>query len=92
MIGIEDKEEGFKIWRLGGWQGNSAIEEMNEVKGDALLYWAVTQGQEMKAFEWVKYAVGHHVLEKQFTGELETRGGGPRKGTRMIWGNLQGES
>lgn len=56
MIGIEDKE-GFKIWRLGGWQDNSAIEETNEVKGEALLYWVITQGQEIKAFEWVKYAV-----------------------------------
>lgn len=50
-----DEEEGSKIWRLGGWEDNSTIEEMNEVKREAVLYRVIAQRQEMKAFEWVKY-------------------------------------
>lgn len=30
MIGIEDEEESSKIWRLGGGEDTSAIEEVNE--------------------------------------------------------------
>lgn len=31
MIGIEEEEDS-KIWSLGGWEDNSAAEEMKEVK------------------------------------------------------------
>lgn len=51
-----DEEEGSKIWKLGDWEDNSAI-EINKVKREAVLYRAIAQRQEMKAFEWVKYTV-----------------------------------
>lgn len=53
----EDDEGGSKIGRLHGWEDSAAIEELNEVKREALLNGAIAQGQEMKAFEWVKYTV-----------------------------------
>jgi len=31
------KRKTLNIWSLGGWEDNSAAEEMNEVKTEALL-------------------------------------------------------
>ena len=50
MIAIEDEKQGSKIW-----EDDAAIEEMNEVKREALSCGAIAQGQEMEAFEWFKY-------------------------------------
>lgn len=48
-----------KALRVGDWLlgNNSAIEEMNEVRKEALFYKAIAQVQDMKAFEWVKCVV-----------------------------------
>lgn len=32
------KRKTLKIWSLSGWEDNSAAEEMNEVKTEALLF------------------------------------------------------
>lgn len=47
MIGMK---ECSKIWRVGGWEDSSAIEEMNEVKREAIAYRVIAQRQEDEGF------------------------------------------
>ena len=73
---------------IRGLCGISAVEEVSEVTREALLYEAITQGEEMKAFEWVKYAVEAPRARKMVHWRAENKGeeskGGDRDGLGVI--------
>lgn len=52
MIGL--KKGDSKIQSLGGWEDNSPVEEMNEVKREAFFVQGNSKGG--RNVEWVKYA------------------------------------